>query len=159
MVSCWGGLAIMAQEANYWDPGSIPGRDTSFDVPESSCLLSGPGLQLVSRYTNLLPQVFPLPLVSFVVVVKPYMRFCFCFSAVSWALAHACPLSVRPFYLLFCSFSLRPVFASFRIVFVTNNTVFISLQFLFDRSRFQGHSVPFSTLFWRRFITVSIIVF
>ena len=40
----------MAQEAKSWDPGSIPGRDTSFDVPESSCLLSGPGLQLDSRY-------------------------------------------------------------------------------------------------------------
>ena len=42
----------MAQEANSWDPGSIPGRDTSFDVPESSCLLSGPWLQLDSRYTG-----------------------------------------------------------------------------------------------------------
>ena len=37
----------MAQEAKS---GSISGRDTSFDVPESSCLLSGPGLQLDSRY-------------------------------------------------------------------------------------------------------------
>ena len=36
----------------FGDPGSIPGRDTSFDVPESSCLLSGPGLQLDSRYTG-----------------------------------------------------------------------------------------------------------
>ena len=45
VVSCCGGLAIMAQEANSWDPGSIPSRDTSFDDPESSCLLSGPGLQ------------------------------------------------------------------------------------------------------------------
>ena len=35
----------MAQEANSWDSGSIPGRDTSFDVPESSCLLSGLWLQ------------------------------------------------------------------------------------------------------------------
>ena len=52
VVSCCGGLAIMAQEAKSWDPGSIPGRDTSFDVPESSCLLSGPGLQLDSRYTG-----------------------------------------------------------------------------------------------------------
>ena len=42
--------AVMMQEANSWDPGSILGRDTSFDVPESSCLLSGPGLQLDSRY-------------------------------------------------------------------------------------------------------------
>ena len=43
---------VMAQEADSWDvgPGSIPGRDTSFDVPESSCLLSGPWLQLESRY-------------------------------------------------------------------------------------------------------------
>ena len=40
VVSCCGVLAVMAQEANSWDPGSIPGRDTSFDVPESSCLLS-----------------------------------------------------------------------------------------------------------------------
>ena len=52
VVSFCGGLAVMAQEANSWDPGSIPGRDTSFDVPESSCLLSGPGLQLDSRYTG-----------------------------------------------------------------------------------------------------------
>ena len=51
VVSCYSGLAVMAQEAKSWDPGSIPGRDTSFDVPESSCLLSGPGLQLDSRYT------------------------------------------------------------------------------------------------------------
>ena len=43
----------MAQEANSWDPSSILGRDTSFDVPESSCLLSGPGLQLDSRYSLL----------------------------------------------------------------------------------------------------------
>ena len=41
----------MAQEANSSDPGSIPSRDTSYDVPESSCLLSGPGLKLDSRYT------------------------------------------------------------------------------------------------------------
>ena len=41
----------MAQEANSGDPGSIPGRDTSFDVPESSCRLSGPGLQQDSRYS------------------------------------------------------------------------------------------------------------
>ena len=40
----------MAQQANSWDPGSIPGGNTSFDVPESSCLLSGPWLQLDSRY-------------------------------------------------------------------------------------------------------------
>ena len=40
--SCCGGLAVMAQETNSLDPGSIPGRDTSFDVPEYSCLLSGP---------------------------------------------------------------------------------------------------------------------
>ena len=40
----------MAEEANSWDPSSILGRDTSFDVPESSCLLSGPGLQPDSRY-------------------------------------------------------------------------------------------------------------
>ena len=51
-VSCCGGLAVMAQEANFWDPGSIPGRNTSFDVPESSCFLSGPGFQLDSRYTG-----------------------------------------------------------------------------------------------------------
>ena len=42
----------MAQEANSCNPGSILGRDTSFDVPESSCLLSGPGLQLDSRYNR-----------------------------------------------------------------------------------------------------------
>ena len=42
----------MAQEANSWDPSSILGRDTSFDVPKSSCLLSGPGLQPDSRYTD-----------------------------------------------------------------------------------------------------------
>ena len=42
----------MAQEAKSWDPGSIPGRDTSLDVPESSCLLSGPGLQPDSRYVH-----------------------------------------------------------------------------------------------------------
>ena len=43
----------MAQEANSRDPSSILGRrDTSFDVPESSCLLSGPGLQPDSRYTG-----------------------------------------------------------------------------------------------------------
>ena len=35
----------MAQEANSWDSGSIPGRDTPFDIPESSCLLSGLWLQ------------------------------------------------------------------------------------------------------------------
>ena len=49
VVSCCSDLAVMAQEANSWDSGSIPGRDTSFDVPESSCLLSGPWLQLDSR--------------------------------------------------------------------------------------------------------------
>ena len=38
----------MAQQTNSWDPGSIPGRDTSFDVPEFSCLLSGAWLQLES---------------------------------------------------------------------------------------------------------------
>ena len=32
-------------------PGFDLWRDTSFDVPESSCLFSGPGLQLESRYT------------------------------------------------------------------------------------------------------------
>ena len=48
VVYCCGGLA--AQEANSWDPGSIPGRDIFFDVPESSCLLSGPWLQLDSRH-------------------------------------------------------------------------------------------------------------
>ena len=37
-----GGLAVMAQEANSLDSGSIPGLDTSLDVPESSCLLPGP---------------------------------------------------------------------------------------------------------------------
>ena len=42
----------MAQEANSRGPGSIPGRDTSFDVPEPSCLLSGPELQLDSRYSG-----------------------------------------------------------------------------------------------------------
>ena len=44
----------MAQEGNpcIWAPGSIPGRDTSFDVPESSFLLSGPWLHLESRNTN-----------------------------------------------------------------------------------------------------------
>ena len=52
VVSCCSGLPVMAQEAKSWDPGSIPSRDTSFDVPESSCLLSGPGLQLDSRYNN-----------------------------------------------------------------------------------------------------------
>ena len=30
----------MAQEANSRDPGSIPGRDTSFDVHESRCPVS-----------------------------------------------------------------------------------------------------------------------
>ena len=50
VVSCCGGLAVMAQESISWDPGSIPGHDTSFDVPESSCLLSGPGPQPDSRY-------------------------------------------------------------------------------------------------------------
>ena len=49
-ISCCGGLAVMAQEANSWDPSSILGRDTSFDVLESSCLLSAPWLQLDSRY-------------------------------------------------------------------------------------------------------------
>ena len=48
----------MAQEANSWDPSSILGRDTSFDVPESSCLLSGPGLQPEFRYTHCLSQAF-----------------------------------------------------------------------------------------------------
>ena len=43
-----GGLAIMAQKTNSWNPGSIPGRDTSFDVHEFSCLLSDPGLQMNS---------------------------------------------------------------------------------------------------------------
>ena len=38
----------MAQEANSGDPDSIPARD----VPESSRLLSGPGLQLDSGYTG-----------------------------------------------------------------------------------------------------------
>ena len=33
-------------------PGFDPRRDTSFDVPEYSCLLSGPGLQLYSSYTG-----------------------------------------------------------------------------------------------------------
>ena len=42
----------MAQEANSRDLGSIPGRDTSFDVPESSCLLSGPWHQLDSCYMH-----------------------------------------------------------------------------------------------------------
>ena len=50
VVSCCGGRAALAQEANSWDPGSLTGRDTSFDVPESSCILSGPWLQLDSRY-------------------------------------------------------------------------------------------------------------
>ena len=50
MVSCCGGLAVVAQEANSWDPGSIPGRDTSVYVPESSWPLSGPWFQLDSRY-------------------------------------------------------------------------------------------------------------
>ena len=35
-----------------WDLGSMPGRDASFDVPESSYFLSGPRLQLESRYTR-----------------------------------------------------------------------------------------------------------
>ena len=30
MVSCCSGLAVMAQEANSWDPSSTPGRDTSW---------------------------------------------------------------------------------------------------------------------------------
>ena len=42
VISCCDGLAVRAQEANSCDPSSIPGRDTSFGVPESSCLLSGP---------------------------------------------------------------------------------------------------------------------
>ena len=42
----------MVQEARFWDPRSIPGRDTLFDFPESSCLLSGPGLQPDSRYNK-----------------------------------------------------------------------------------------------------------
>ena len=42
----------MAQEANSRDPGSIPGGNASFDVPGTSCDLSSPGLQLVSRYTG-----------------------------------------------------------------------------------------------------------
>ena len=50
----------VGQEANSWDPGSIPGRDTSFDVPESSCLLSGPGLQLDSRYSTRISK-YPFP--------------------------------------------------------------------------------------------------
>ena len=52
MASCRGGLVVMAHEASSWDPGSIPGRNTSFDVPESSYLLSGPLLQRDSRYTG-----------------------------------------------------------------------------------------------------------
>ena len=52
VVSGYDGLAILAQEANSWDPGSIPGRNTSFDVPESSFLLSGPWIQLESRHTK-----------------------------------------------------------------------------------------------------------
>ena len=39
----------MAQEANSWDPGSIAGCDTSLNVPETSCFLSGPWLHLESR--------------------------------------------------------------------------------------------------------------
>ena len=51
VVSGCGGPAVMAQEANSWDRGPIPGDDTSFDVLESSCLLSGPWLHLESRYS------------------------------------------------------------------------------------------------------------
>ena len=50
MVSRCGGLAVIVQEANSWDLGLIPGRETSFEVPESSCLLSCPWLQLRPRY-------------------------------------------------------------------------------------------------------------
>ena len=52
MVSCCCGLAVKAQEANSWDPGPIPGHNTSFDAPDSSCLFSGPWLHLESRYTG-----------------------------------------------------------------------------------------------------------
>ena len=48
----------MAQEATSWDPVSIPGRNTSFDVPESSCLLSGPWLHLELRYNGQATSVF-----------------------------------------------------------------------------------------------------
>ena len=72
VVSCCGGLAVMAQEAKSWDPGSIPGRDTSFDVPEFSCLLSGPGLQPDSRYTWKLDNVDVLPSqLNFVISLLP----------------------------------------------------------------------------------------
>ena len=46
VVLCCGSLDVMAQEATSWDPGSIPGRDASFDFLESSGLLSGTWLQL-----------------------------------------------------------------------------------------------------------------
>ena len=39
VVSCCGGLVVMAQEANSWDPGSIPGREhflTSLSRPVTS---------------------------------------------------------------------------------------------------------------------------
>ena len=37
-----------------WDPGSIPGRDTSFDVPELPVSSLAPDFQLDSRYKTLL---------------------------------------------------------------------------------------------------------
>ena len=83
---------------------------------------------------------FPSPVCIFV-----HLSFLFRRWLVS-ALVHACLRSVSPFYFLFRSFFSVTDFASFRIVFVKINTVFILGQFLFDRSWFQGHSVPFRLL-------------